>query len=208
MWEVDHTEGLATKNWCFRTVVLEKILESLLDSKEIKPVHPKGNQPWIFIGRTNAEAEAPILWPSDAKSWPFGKDSDAGKDWSRRRRGRQRIRWLDGTTDWKDMSLNKLQKIVKDIGVLQSIGSQRVRHSLVTEQRQAVHHCLGREKGVEKYILFCQHSFEWRKVQEREERWEKEERKWVKSFRECSWGKHKNIWTNTLLQAYFIMAKT
>ena len=79
MWELDHEEGWALKNWCFQTVVLEKILESPLDSKEIRPVNHKGNQSWIFTGRT--DAEAPILWPPDAKNWPIGKDPDAGKDW-------------------------------------------------------------------------------------------------------------------------------
>ena len=112
MWELDHKEGWALKNWCFWTVVLEKTLERPLDSKEIKSVNPKGNQPWIFIGRTDAEAEAPILWPPDVRSWLIGKDSDDGKDW--RRRGRQRMRWLDGITDSRDMGLRKLQVIVKD----------------------------------------------------------------------------------------------
>ena len=78
---MDHKEGWAPKSWCFRTVVLEKTLESPLDSKEIKLVNPKGNQPWMFIGRTDAEAEAPILWPPDVKSLLTGKDPDAGKDW-------------------------------------------------------------------------------------------------------------------------------
>ena len=81
MWELDHKEGWALKNWCFWTMVLEKTLESPLDCKEIKPVNPKRNQPWIFIGKTNAEAETAILWPSDVKSWLSGKDPDAGKDW-------------------------------------------------------------------------------------------------------------------------------
>jgi len=81
MWELDHEESWAPKNWCFWTVVLEKTLESALDCKEIKPVHPKGNQSWIIIGRTDAEAEAPILWPPNMKSWLTGKDLDAGKDW-------------------------------------------------------------------------------------------------------------------------------
>ena len=79
MWELDHKEGWALKNWCFRIVVLEKTRESPLDCKEIKPVNPKGNQPWIFIGRT--DGESPILWPPDMKSWFIGKDPDAGKDW-------------------------------------------------------------------------------------------------------------------------------
>ena len=82
MWELNHKEGWALKNQCFWTVVLEKTLESPLDSKETKPVNPKGNQPWIFIGRTDAEAEAPILWPPDAKNWITGKDPDTGNDWS------------------------------------------------------------------------------------------------------------------------------
>ena len=81
MWELDHKEGWASKNWCFWTVVLEKTLESPLDCKEIKPVHPKGNRSWIFIGRTDAEAEAPVLWPPDWKSRLIRKDPDAGKDW-------------------------------------------------------------------------------------------------------------------------------
>ena len=80
MWEMDHKEGWMPKNWCFWRVVLKKILESPMDSKETKPVNPKGNQPWIFIGRTDAEVEAPILWPSDVESLLIGKYSDAGKD--------------------------------------------------------------------------------------------------------------------------------
>ena len=81
MGELAHKEGWALRNWCFWTVVLEKTLESPLDSKEIKPVNPKGSQPWIFIGRTDAEAEAPVLWPPDVKSQLIRKDPDAGKDW-------------------------------------------------------------------------------------------------------------------------------
>ena len=81
LWELDHKEGWALKNWCFRTVVLEKTLESPFDSKEIKPVNPNGNQPWMFIGRTDAEPEAPIHWPPDSKSWLIGKDLGARKDW-------------------------------------------------------------------------------------------------------------------------------
>ena len=87
MWELDHKEGWAVKNWCFWTVVLEKTLESPLDSKEIKSVNPKGNQPWIFIVRTDAEAEAPIVWPPDVKSRLTRKDPDAGKDWRQEQKG-------------------------------------------------------------------------------------------------------------------------
>ena len=81
MWELDYKESWAPKNWCFWTVVLEKTLESPLDCKEIQPVHPKGNQSWMFIERTDAQAETPILWPPDEKNWLIWKDPDAGKDW-------------------------------------------------------------------------------------------------------------------------------
>ena len=85
--ELDHKESWALNNWCFWTVVLEKTLEGLLDCKEIQPAHPKGNQSWIFIGMTDAEAETPMLWPSDAKNWLIGKDPDAGKDWRQEGKG-------------------------------------------------------------------------------------------------------------------------
>ena len=87
MWELDYKESWALKNWCFWTVVLEKILESPLDCKEIQPVNPKGNQSWIFVGRTNADAEAPILWPPDVKNWLIWKDPDSGKDWRHEEKG-------------------------------------------------------------------------------------------------------------------------
>ena len=87
LWELDYKEGWAPKNWCFQTVVLEKTLQSSLDSKEIRPVNPKEKQPWISIGRTDAEAEAPIFWPPDAKSQLIGKDADAGKDWRQEEKG-------------------------------------------------------------------------------------------------------------------------
>ena len=87
MWEVDHKERWALKNCCFWIVVLEKTVESPLDCKEIQPVHPKGNQSWIFIGRTDAEAETPILGPPDAKNWLIGKDPDSGKDWRQEEKG-------------------------------------------------------------------------------------------------------------------------
>ena len=109
-----HKEGCMPKNWCFWIVVLEKTLESPLVSKEIKPVTPKGNQPWIFTGRTDAEAEAPILWPPDAKNWQIGKDPDAEKDWRQEKKEAERMRWLDSITDSMNMNLSRFQEIVKD----------------------------------------------------------------------------------------------
>ena len=101
------------KNWCFQTVVLKKTLENPLESKEIKPVNSKGNQPLIFIGMTGAEAEAPIFWPPNAKSWFIGKDPDAGTDWGKKKRLTE-DEWLDGIIDSVDTSLNKVWEIEKD----------------------------------------------------------------------------------------------
>ena len=102
MWELDYKESWVLKNWCFWNVVLEKTLESPLDCKEIQPVHPRGNQSWIFIGRTDVEAETPILWPPDVKNWLIGKDSVAGKEWRWEEKGTTEDEmvgwhhWLDG----------------------------------------------------------------------------------------------------------------
>ena len=130
MWELDCEESWAPRNWCFCTVVLEKTLESPLDSKEIKSVNPKGNQSWIFIGKADAEAEALILWSLDAKNWLIWKDPGAGKDWRWRRRGRQRMRWLDETWVWVN---SRSGWWTERPGVLQFMGSQRVRHDWATE---------------------------------------------------------------------------
>ena len=128
MWELDYKENWALKNWCFWTMVLEKTLESPLDFKEIKPVNPKGNQSWIFIGRTVAEAETPIVWPPDVKNWLIGKDPDAGNDWRREKKGTTEDEvdgWLASLTQctWVWVSSGSWWWTRKP-GVLQSMRSQ------------------------------------------------------------------------------------
>ena len=132
-----NTESFSSKirNWCFWTVVLKKTLESPLDYKEIQSVHPKGNQSWIFTGRTDAEAEAPILWPPDAKSWLIGKDPDAGKDWRWEERGMTEVgwhHWLNGHEFEQALRVGEGQGSLACC----SPWDRRVRHNWVTEQQQ------------------------------------------------------------------------
>ena len=129
MWELDYEESWVLKNWCFWTVVLEKTVENPLDSEEIQPVYPEGNQFWIFIGRTDAEAETPLLWPPDGKNRPIWKDPDAGKVW----------RWEEKETTWWDCwwhhrrDEHEFEWWTGKPGFLKSLGSQRVGYTWVTE---------------------------------------------------------------------------
>ena len=136
MWELDYKESWALKNWCFWTEVLEKTLESPLDCKEIQPIHPNGNQSLLFIGRTDAEAETPILWPPDVKSWLIGKGPDAGKVWRPEEKGKTEDEmvgwhhWLNGRWVW--VASGSWWWTGRP-GMLQSMGSQPVGHDWVTE---------------------------------------------------------------------------
>ena len=136
MWEWDYKGSWVPKNWCFWTVVLEKTLESPLDCKEIQPVHPKGDQSWIFIGRTDAEAETLILWPPDVKNWLIWKDPDAGKDWRQGGEGDDRgwDGWMASLTLWTSVWVSSGSWWwTGRPGVLQSMGLQKVRYNWATE---------------------------------------------------------------------------
>ena len=136
MWELDYKESWVPKNWCFWTMVLEKTLGCSLDSKEIQPINPKGNQSWIFIGRTDAEAETPIFWPPDAKNRLIGKDPDPGKDWRREEKGTtedEMVGWHHQLDGWVWVYSGSWWWARRPT-VLQSMGSQRVRHDWATEQ--------------------------------------------------------------------------
>ena len=135
MWELDYKESWVPKNWCFWTVVLEKTLESALDCKEIQPVHSEGNQFWLFIGRTNAEAETPILWPPNVKNWLIWKDPDAGKDWRQEEKGMtedEMVGWHHQLNGHESVNSGSWWWTGRP-GILQSMGSQRVRHDWATE---------------------------------------------------------------------------
>ena len=133
MWQLDCEESWVPKNWCFWTVVLEKTLESPLDCKEIQPVHPKGDQSWVFIGRTDAEAETPTLWPPHVKSWLVGKDPDAGSDWGQEEKGTT-DGWMASPTRWAWVWVNSGSWWrTGRPGVLRFMGSQRVGHNWATE---------------------------------------------------------------------------
>ena len=137
IWELDHKESWVLKNWCFQTVMLEKTTESPLDCKEIKPVNFKGYQPWIFIGRTDVEAEVPVLWPPVAKSQFIWKDPDAGKDWRQEEDDRGQDDWVTSLTQrtWAWASSGRWWRTGKP-GVLLSMGLQSIRHDWGTEQQQ------------------------------------------------------------------------
>ena len=141
MWKLDDKEGWSPKHWFFQIVVLKKTLESPVDCKEIKPVNPKGNQPWTFIGRTDAEAEAPVLWLPDATSWFTGKDPDAGRDWGQEEKGTTE----DEMAEWHhrlnahEFGCTRSWWWTGRPGVLQFMGSQRVRHNWLNWTERVIH---------------------------------------------------------------------
>ena len=134
MWELDYKESWVLKNWCFWTVVLEKTLESPLDCKEIQPVHPKGDQSWVFMGRTDVEAETPIFWPPDAKSWLIWKDPDSGKDWGQEEKGTTEDKMVGWHHQLNDMGLGGLWELVMDREAWRAVVHEvEERHDWATE---------------------------------------------------------------------------
>ena len=137
MWELDCEESWAPKNWCFWTVVLKKTLESRLDSKEIQTVHSEGDQPWDFFGGNDAKAETPVLWPPHAKSWLIGKDSDAGRDWGKKKGTTEDKMRMASLTRWMWIWVNSGSWWwTGRTGVLRFMGSQRAGHNWVTKLNQ------------------------------------------------------------------------
>ena len=142
MRELDCEESWALKNWCFWTVVLEKTLESPLDCKEVQPVHPKGDQSWVFIGRTDAKAETPILWPPHAKSWLIGKDPDAGRDRGQEEKGMTEDGLMASQTRWTWVWVNSRCWLwTGRPSVLRFMGSRRVGHDWATELNWTDYNC-------------------------------------------------------------------
>ena len=135
MWEFNYKESWALKNRCFSNVVLEKTIESALDSKEIQLVHPKGDQSWAFIGRTDVEAETPIFWLPDAENWLIWKDLDAGKDWGQEEKGTTEDEMV-GWHHWLNMSLSKLREIVKDREAWHAAVHRGAKDQTCTDQQQ------------------------------------------------------------------------
>ena len=154
MWELDHNEGWALKNWCFQIVVLEKTLKSPLDCKEMKPIIPKGSQPWILIGRTDAEAL--ILWPPNGKSRLIWKDSDAGKDWGQEEKGVAEDEMVGWHHQLNVHEFEQLWEIVEDrgAGCAAVQGSQRVGYNLETKQQQNSQYNKFKKKSLSEILSF------------------------------------------------------